>query len=82
MKINDLKTENYKKINEIKHISLNKIFEQNREIEAKKRILESNNPQNILSKGYAFVSGDFEIGGEIIVQTINKKITAEVKNVE
>ena len=82
LKINDLKTENHKKINEIKHISLNKIFEQNREIEAKKRILESNNPQNILSKGYAFVGGDFEIGGEIIVQTIDKKITAEVKNVE
>ena len=82
LKINDLKTENHKRINEIKHISLNKIFEQNREIEAKKRILESNNPQNILSKGYAFVGGDFEIGGEIIVQTIDKKITAEVKNVE
>lgn len=82
LKINDLKTENHKKINEIKHISLNKIFEQKREIEAKKRILESNNPQNILSKGYAFVGGDFEIGGEIIIQTIDKKITAEVKNVE
>ena len=82
LKINDLKTENHKKINEIKHISLNKIFEQKREIKAKKRILESNNPQNILSKGYAFVGGDFEIGGEIIVQTIDKKITAEVKNVE
>lgn len=82
LKIDDLKIENHKKINEIKHISLNKIFEQNREIEAKKRILESNNPQNILSKGYAFVSGDFEIGGEIIVQTIDKKVTAEVKNVE
>lgn len=82
LKINDLKTENHKRINEIKHISLNKIFEQNREIQAKKRILESNNPQNILSKGYAFVGGDFKIGGEIIVQTIDKKITAEVKNVE
>ena len=82
LKINDLKTENHKKINEIKHVSLNKIFEQKREIDAKKRILESNNPQNILSKGYAFVGGDFEIGGEIIVQTIDKKITAEVKNVE
>lgn len=82
LKINDLKTENHKKINEIKHISLNKVFEQKQEIKAKKRILESNNPQNILSKGYAFVGGDFEIGGEIIVQTIDKKITAEVKNVE
>ena len=82
LKINDLKIENHKKINEIKHISLNKIFEQKREVKAKKRILESNNPQNILSKGYAFVSGDFEISGEIIVQTIDKKITAEVKNVE
>ena len=82
LKINDLKTENHKRINEIKHISLNKIFEQNREIEAKKRILESNNPQNILSIVFAFVGVDFEIGGEIIVQTIDKKITAEVKNVE
>ena len=82
LKINDLKTENYKKINAIKHISLNKIFEQNREIEAKKRILESNNPQNILSKGYALVSGKLVVGEEITIQTIDKKITAEVKNVE
>jgi len=61
---------------------LNKIFEQNREIEAKKRILESNNPQNILSKGYALVSGKLVVGEEITIQTIDKKITAEVKNVE
>ena len=67
---------------EIIYLILNNIFEQQREIQAKKRILESYNPQNILSKGYALVSGKLAAGEEIMIQTIDKKITAEVKNVE
>ena len=81
-KIDELKIENYQKIYKMKDLILNNIFEQQREIQAKKRILESNNPQNILSKGYALVSGKLVAGEEITIQTIDKKITAEVKNVE
>ena len=81
-KIDELKIENYQKIYKIKDLILNNIFEQQREIQAKKRILESNNPQNILSKGYALVSGKLVAGEEIMIRTIDKKITAEVKNVE
>ena len=66
----------------MKDLILNNIFEQQREIQAKRRILESYNPQNILSKGYALVSGKLAVGEEITIQTIDKKITAEVKNVE
>ncbi len=80
--IDELKIENYQKIYKIKDLILNNIFEQQREIQAKKRILESYNPQNILSKGYALVSGKLVAGEEITIQTIDKKITAEVKNVE
>ena len=81
-KIDELKIENYQKIYKMKDLILNNIFEQQREIQAKKRILESNNPQNILSKGYALVSGKLVAGEEIMIRTIDKKITAEVKNVE
>ena len=66
----------------MKDLFLNNIFLQQREIQAKNRILESYNPQNILSKGYALVSGKLVVGEEITIQTIDKKITAEVKNVE
>ena len=81
-KIDELKIENHQKIYKMKDLILNNIFEQQREIQAKKRILESCNPQNILSKGYALVSGKLAAGEEITIQTIDKKITAEVKNVE
>ena len=81
-KIDELKIENHQKIYKMKDLILNNIFEQQREIQAKKRILESYNPQNILSKGYALVSGKLAAGEEITIQTIDKKITAEVKNVE
>lgn len=81
-KIDELKIENHQKIYKMKDLILNNIFEQQREIQSKKRILESNNPQNILSKGYALVSGKLVVGEEIMIQTIDKKITAEVKNVE
>ena len=81
-KIDELKIENHQKIYKMKDLILNNIFEQQREIKAKKRILESYNPQNILSKGYALVSGKLVAGEEIMIQTIYKKITAEVKNVE
>ena len=80
--IDELKIKNYQKIYKIKDLILNNIFEQQREIQAKKRILESYNPQNILAKGYALISGEIATGKEITIKTIDKTITAEVKNVE
>ena len=80
-KIAELKKANREKNQEIRDRILQNILDQKREIQAKKRILESYNPQNILSKGYALVSGKLAAGEEITIQTIDKKITAEVKNV-
>lgn len=80
-KIAELKKSNREKNQEIRDRILQNIFDQKREIQAKKRILESYNPQNILAKGYALISGEIATGKEITIKTIDKTITAEVKNV-
>ena len=80
-KIAELKKANREKNQEIRDRILQNILDQKREIQAKKRILESYNPQNILAKGYALISGEIAIGKEITIKTIDKTITAEVKNV-
>lgn len=80
-KIAELKKVNREKNQEIRNRILQNILDQKREIQAKKRILESYNPQNILAKGYALISGEIATGKEITIKTIDKTITAEVKNV-
>ena len=80
-KIAELKKTNREKNQEIRDRILQNILDQKREIQAKKRILESYTPQNILSKGYALISGEIATGKEITIKTIDKTITAEVKNV-
>lgn len=80
-KIAELKKFNREKNQEIRNRILQNILGQKREIQAKKRILESYNPQNILAKGYALISGEIATGKEITIKTIDKTITAEVKNV-
>lgn len=80
-KIAELKRSNREKNQEIRDRILQNILDQKREIQAKKRILESYNPQNILAKGYALISGEIATGKEITIKTTDKTITAEVKNV-
>ena len=80
-KIAELKKTNREKNQEIRDRILQNILDHKREIQAKKRILESYNPQNILAKGYALISGEIATGKEITIKTIDKTITAEVKNV-
>lgn len=80
-KIAELKKFNREKNQEIRNRILQNILDQKREVQAKKRILESYNPQNILAKGYALISGEIVTGKEITIKTIDKTITAEVKNV-
>lgn len=80
-KIAELKKSNREKNQEIHDRILQNILDQKREVQAKKRILESYNPQNILAKGYALISGEIATGKEITIKTIDKTITAEVKNV-
>ena len=50
-------------------------------LEAKKRLLESLNPEVVLAKGYAILRGEALTGGDIEIELNDKIITAEVKNV-
>lgn len=74
--------ENHAKIVGIYSKVFNKIKESEVEISTKKRLLENLNPQKILRQGYAILRGKIEIDQQILIETIDKKITAEVKNVE
>jgi exodeoxyribonuclease VII large subunit len=59
-----------------------KIEEKRSEIQAKIRILENLNPEKVLRQGYAVLRGEAEIGRDLQIETSDKIILAEVKNVE
>ena len=50
-------------------------------ISHKRKLLESLNPENVLKRGYAIVSGRVSLGSELLITTKQQNITAEVKNV-
>ena len=59
-----------------------KIEEKRSEVQAKIRILENLNPEKVLRQGYAVLRGEAEIGRDLQIETSDKIILAEVKNVE
>ena len=77
-----IKKQNHSKKDKIRTKLLSIIEQQRDDILVKKRLLENLNPQRILRQGYAILRGDIEVGERILIETIDKKITAEVKNVE
>lgn len=46
------------------------------------RVLASLNPENVLSRGYAIITGKQSPGSEITITTKNQILTAEIKNVQ
>jgi exodeoxyribonuclease VII large subunit len=50
-------------------------------IESKKSILKSLDPENILRRGYAILTGVIDVGNEIAITTERKRIIAEVKSI-
>ena len=77
-----IKKQNQSKKDKIRIKLLSIIQQQRDDILAKKRLLENLNPQRILRQGYAILRGNIEVGEKILIETIDKKITAEVKNVK
>ena len=52
------------------------------ELGALQRMVEQLNPRVVLAKGYSIVRGTAEIGKQIEIEQLTKRITAEVKHVE
>lgn len=63
------------------HIS-NKIDQAERRVQEARKILNSLNPENVLRRGYAIITGKVSPGAELIITTHMKLITTEVKNVQ
>jgi exodeoxyribonuclease VII large subunit len=80
-KIMEMREIQQEKLTEIYTEILRQIDEKRREVQAKKRLLASLNPERVLAKGYAILRGEIAIGQELQIETSEKIITAEVKNV-
>lgn len=51
-------------------------------IESILKILESFNPDLILSRGYAILSGKLELGNVVKITTLNQELSAEIKQIK
>ncbi len=51
-------------------------------INSVKSVLKSLNPENILKQGYAILTGEIKVGGEIGITTSDESIIAEVKSIK
>lgn len=72
---------NFKEIAMGQKIS-SKVEELSSKVQAKLVNLELLNPKNVLKRGYAIVMGTPRLGGIINIETVNKIIKAEVKDVQ
>lgn len=70
------------KITQLRSEIMNKIDQNLRHIAETRKILESLNPENVLSRGYAIVTGKQSPGSEITITTKEQILTAEIKNVQ
>ena len=52
-----------------------------REVAGICKIIEELNPEAVLTRGYAMISGKIEVGNVVKITTVDKNISAEVKNV-
>ncbi len=71
-----------RRIQEAKKQILLKIEQSEHHVQETMRILQSLNPESVLKRGYAIVTGKVVIGKEIEITTIKQKIRAEVKDVQ
>lgn len=77
-----LSSEVQRRIQEAKKQILLKIEQSEHRVQETMRILQSLNPESVLKRGYAIVTGKVVIGKEIEITTIKQKIRAEVKDVQ
>lgn len=61
---------------------LAKLDQAKQHVDETSKLLESLNPESVLRRGYAIVTGAMKVGGELKIATIDKIITSEVTNVQ
>lgn len=69
-------------LNDAQSHMLTKIDQAKQHIRETQKLLDSLNPENVLKRGYAILTGTAKIGNELKITTIDHIITTEVTNVQ
>lgn len=69
-------------LQDIKRQLVVRVEQVEKQIHETQKILESVNPENVLRRGYAILTGKIAQGEEVKLTTVNQLITVEVKNVQ
>ena len=81
-KIDELLSDNRGEISRIAQQIVVKINSVEQEIQAQAKILAQLNPENVLARGYALVTGNMSVGSVVKITTSEKEIEAKVEKVK
>lgn len=79
--IKDAKQNNIDKVGIARNCILQRIEEYKSIVKQKMHVIDALNPENVLRRGYAILSGEIILGNVVKITTYKKKITAEIKEV-
>lgn len=80
-RINKMKDEQREKVLQAMNVIYMRITNYKKELVSKIKVLNELNPEKVLKRGYAILSGNIEIGTVVKITTIDKEIKAEVKEI-
>ena len=80
-RINKMKDEQREKVLQAMNVIYMRITNFKKELVSKIKVLNELNPEKVLKRGYAILSGNIEIGTVVKITTIDKEIKAEVKEI-
>ncbi len=74
--------QNHQAISDIKYQINQRLQKQQLDLEQTMQLLESFNPDQVLARGYAILTGQVKLGEIVKITTLNQTIQAEVKDVQ
>lgn len=80
-RIERMKREQGERITQVMNIIYMRISNYRKELSDKIKILGALNPEKVLRRGYAIISGEMTIGNVVKITTADKEISAEIKEI-
>ena len=80
-KIDELVAQNRGEIERIEQQIVVKITSMEQEVQAQIKILAQLNPENVLARGYALVTGNIDIGNVVKITTSKTEIDAKIEKI-
>ena len=80
-KIDELVRENKRTIEQIRNDIVVKLTTAESEVDSIRKVLEQLNPEQVLRRGYALVTGGQQVGDVVKITTIDKEIEAKIEKI-